>query len=81
MLCAMISFAFPFQFVMSYIYAKYTNRNFKVRSTQIVDLAIFACVVVWFEKYEEMIHADNSGFNLSDPPNKYHQFMEKLLND
>lgn len=81
MIVAMMSFSFPFQFLMSYIYSAYTNRNFHVRWTSIVDLVIFACVVVWFEKYEVYIHDDNEGFGLTDPPHKFHIFMQRMLND
>ena len=81
MIVAMISFSFPFQFLMSYIYSNYTKRNFIVRWTSLVDMAIFACVVVWFEKYEVYIHDDNVGFGLTDPPHKYHIFMQRMLND
>ena len=75
MFVAMVSFSFPFQLAMAYIYSKYTNRNFVLRSTSIVDMAIFGCVVLWFEKYEEYIHDGNSGFGLSDPPHEFHIFM------
>ena len=61
---AMISLSFPFQFLMSYIYSRYTDRNFTVRSTSIVDLIIVACVLVWFVKYEEYIYGTNDGFRL-----------------
>lgn len=44
-------------------------------------MALFACVLIWFEKYEEYIHEDNSGFNLTDPPHEYHRFMQRLLGD
>ena len=62
MFVAMISFSFPAQLVMAIIYASYTNRNFVMRSTSWLDLGIFTCVVVWFEKYEEYLHASNDGF-------------------
>ena len=66
---------------MAYIYAQYTNRNFVVRSTSILDIAIFTCVVIWFEKYEEYVHDYNDGFGLTDPPHEYHIFMKRLLDD
>ena len=66
---------------MAKIYANYTNRNFVMRSTSWLDLAIFTCVTIWFEKFEEYIHEDNEGFNLTDPPHEYHRFMQRLLND
>ena len=66
---------------MAYIYSRYTHRNFVMRSTSYVDLAIFSCVLVWFEKYEEYLHDDNNGFNLEDPPHEYHRFMWRLHND
>ena len=81
MVVAMVSFAFPFQVLMSYLYAQKTNRNFKFRTANIFDLTIFACVALWFEKYEVYIHDDNDGFKLSDPPTEYHRFMFRLLND
>ena len=81
MFVAMVSFSFPFQLAMAYIYSRYTNRNFVLRSTSIVDMAIFGCVVLWFEKYEEYIHDGNAGFGLSDPPHEFHIFMQKFLND
>lgn len=81
MIIAMISFSFPFQFLMSYIYSVYTKRNMIVRTTTIVDMAIFAAVVVWFEKFEVYIHDDNSGFGLTDPPHIYHIFMYRMMND
>ena len=52
-----------------------------MRSSNYLDLAVFACVVVWFEKYEVYLHDDNAGFNLTDPPHEYHRFMQHLLND
>lgn len=44
-------------------------------------MAIFTCVALWFEKFEEYIHDSNEGFNLTDPPHEYHIFMQRLLND
>ena len=81
MFVAMISFSFPFQLLMAYIYSRYACRNFVLRSTSYIDIAIFTCVVVWFEKYEEYLYDENNGFNLEDPPHKYHKFMWRLLND
>ena len=81
MYIAMISFSFPFQFLMAYIYAVYTKRNMIIRTTTFVDMAIFACVVVWFEKFEVYIHDDNMGFGLTDPPHRYHRFMQRMMND
>lgn len=81
MLVGMISFSFPFQFLMSYIYSRYTGRNFKVRSTSIVDLMIVACIIVWFEKFEEYIYAENDGFKLEENPTTYHMFMQAMLNE
>ena len=81
MIVGMISFSFPFQFLMSYIYSHFTGRNFKVRSTSIIDLIIVLCVGVWFEKFEEYIYADNDGFRLEENPTTYHKFMQALLND
>ena len=53
MYLGMVSFAFPFQFLMSYVYSSLTNRNFRVRSTSLVDLIIVFCVFVWYEKFKE----------------------------
>ena len=66
---------------MSYIYSIYTKRNFRIRFTSIIDLIIFACVFLWFEKFEVYIHDDNPGFGLTDPPHEYHRFMQRMLND
>ena len=66
---------------MAYIFALYTDRRFIMRSSSYLDLTLFACVVVWFEQYEVMIHADNNGFMLTDPPHEYHRFMYLLLNN
>ena len=75
MFVAMISFSFPMQILMAFIFSKYTERRFIMRSSNYLDLAIFGCVVVWFEKYEEYIHDENAGFNLTDPPHEYHRLM------
>lgn len=81
MYIAMVSFSFPFQLLMAFIYAKYTNRNFIVRSSSLIDLAITSCVFIWFEKFEVYINDDNDGFKLTEPPHEYHRFMQRLLND
>lgn len=75
MFVAMISFSFPAQILMAFIFSKYTESRFIMRASSYLDLAIFACVVVWFEKYEEYIHDKNEGFHLTDPPHEYHRFM------
>ena len=81
MYIAMVSFAFPLQILMAYIYSQYTDRNFSIRRTIYIDLAIFFCVLIWFEKFEEYMHDSNEGFGLEDPPHKYHIFMQRLLDD
>ena len=52
-----------------------------MRSSAYLDLAVFTCVLIWFEQYEVYIHDDNFGFNLTNPPHEYHRFMQRLLND
>ena len=81
MLVAMVSFSFPMQFLMTYIYARYTDRVFVVRMTSYIDLGIFGVVLFWFEKYEEYLYTENDGFGLSDPPKQSHLFMQRLIND
>ena len=81
MLVAMVSFAFPMQFLMTYIYACYTGRVFVIRMTSFIDLGIFGLVLFWFVKYEEYLYADNDGFGLSEPHKKSHVFMQRLIND
>ena len=81
MVCAIISFALPFQFLMSYIYSNLTNRNFVVRTANIFDILIFICIVIWYEKYAEYSVMTNAGFRLEDPPHPHHMFMQKLMND
>lgn len=68
MVLAMVSFAFPFQILAQYIFAKLTNRKFELRTTQYFDLFIVVFVTVWFEKFEEYMFAENAGFGLEDPP-------------
>ena len=75
MFVAMISFSFPLQFLMAYIYARYTDRVFVVRATSLVDLGIFFLVAFWFEKYEEYLLSENDGFGISKPPHRSHVFM------
>jgi len=60
---------------MAWIFSKYSDRRFIMRSSSYLDLAVFACVLIWFEQYEVYIHDDNAGFYLSDPPHEYHRFM------
>jgi hypothetical protein len=81
MFVAMISFSFPLQILMAYIFSLYTDRRFIMRSSSYLDLAVFTCVLIWFEQYEVYIHDDNAGFLLTDPPHEYHRFMQRLLND
>ena len=81
MVVAMVSFALPFQIMVSYFYARLTKRNFVFRATSYFDLIFFALVAVWFERYEIYIHAENKGFGLTDPPHEYHVFMQALLED
>ena len=81
MVVAMVSFAFPFQLLISYIFSKLTNRNFVLRATSIFDMMIFFLVAVWFEKFEEYEHADNKGFGLMEIPEKEHMFMHQILED
>ena len=76
MYIAMVSFAFPFQLLFSFIYSKLTNRNFNVRSTTVIDMMNVTLVFVWFEKFEEYMHADNKGFGLLDVPLQEHKFMQ-----
>ena len=76
MIIAMVSFSFPFQFLISYLYSKLTNRNFVVRLTTIFDLVVTVLVVVWFIKFEHYLHADNKGLGISDPPKWEHVFMQ-----
>ena len=81
MYVALISLSFPLQFLMSYIYSRYTDRVFVIRSTSLVDLTIAALVILWFEKYEQYRHAENDGFGLSDPHKPSHIFMQELINN
>lgn len=81
MLVAMISFFFPLQLLMAYIYSGYTNRVFCAKTTSLVDLSIFGLVAFWFEKYEEYLYSENDGFGLSDPHKQSHVFMQRLIND
>ena len=76
MYVAMVSFAFPFQILIGYIFANMTNRNFILRFSQMFDIAVFICVLIWFEKFEEYLHADNTGFSLQDPPKWQAVFMQ-----
>ena len=66
---------------MAWIFSKYSDRRFIMRSLSYLDLALFACVLIWFEQYEVYIHDENAGFYLSEPPHEYHRFMQRLLND
>ena len=68
MYVAMVSFSFPFQLLISYVYSKMTNRNFVLRFTSIFDMLIVVLVLVWFIKFEQYIHADNLGMGITDPP-------------
>ena len=76
MIIAMVSFSFPFQFLVSYVYSRLTNRNFVLRFTTIFDLGITALVIVWFIKFEQYIFAENRGMGISDPPHEHHIFMQ-----
>ena len=75
MYVAMVSFAFPFQLLISFVYSKLTNRNFVLRFTSIFDMLIVVLVLVWFIKFEQYIHAENRGMGITDPPHEYHKFM------
>jgi hypothetical protein len=82
MVVALVSFCFPVQILFSYIFAKKTDRNFILRSANLLDGAIFICVLIWFEKFEEYIHDFKvDGFGLTDPPKQSHRFMHRMLND
>jgi len=81
MVIAMVSVAFPFQLLASYIFSRFTNRNFQIRATSFFDMFIFAVVLVWFEKFEEYMYAENMGFGLTVPPAQEHIFMQQLLED
>ena len=81
MIVVMVSFSFPFQLLISYIYAKLTNRNFVLRFTSIFDMFIVVLVSVWFEKFEEYSFAENRGMGLTDPPHGFHIFMQQMLQD
>lgn len=72
MIIACMSFALPLQIIMTYIYTKYTDRNLTLRTSYIIDIGIFICVAIWFEKYQEYNAADGDGFGLSDPPKQDH---------
>lgn len=50
---AMISFTFPIQMLMAYIFARKTNRNFPIRFIYMLDTTVFLCILWWFEKYFE----------------------------
>ena len=63
------------QILMAYVFSRYTERRFIMRSSSYLDLAVFTCVVIWFEQYEVYIHDDNAGFSLTNPPHEYHIFM------
>mmetsp|Transcript_25050 Transcript_25050/g.33592 ORF Transcript_25050/g.33592 Transcript_25050/m.33592 type:complete len:138 (-) Transcript_25050:809-1222(-) len=81
MIVAMISFSFPLTLLMQCIFTRYTHRNFSLRSTSIIDLAIFALVVFWFERYEDYVLKDNDGFLLTEPHKTSHIFMQQFIND
>ena len=81
MFVGMVSFAFPFQMIMSYIYSKLTDTRYVLRITAIFDLLITIFVAWWFVKFEEYTIADNEGFGLTVPPHPYHRFMQQLLED
>ena len=81
MIVAMVSFALPFQLLISFVFSRFTNRNYVLRATSFLDIVFFILVVVWFYKYEVYIHSENKGFGLSDPPHNHHIFMQQLLED
>ena len=81
MYLAMISFAFPIQIIVNYIYTRLTGSRYVLRTSSILDMLIFISVGVWFWRFEVYIHADNGGFSLNHPnsPHEYHKLMQHLL--
>ena len=64
MVVAMAAFTFPLALILTFIFTRYTNRNFNWRFSHVIDMCIFALVIVWFVKYEEYIYSENDGFRL-----------------
>ena len=64
MIVAMAAFTFPLAMILTFTFTRYTNRNFNWRFSHVIDMCIFALVIVWFLKYEEYIHSENDGFRL-----------------
>lgn len=44
----MVSFFFPLQIFLGYLYAKLTKRIYRFSIGSCVDLAITFCVVIWY---------------------------------
>lgn len=54
---ALICFAFPIRTIQIMIFSYRTRRNYKVANfNTIVDLLLFTGVLVWFIRYEYLVH-------------------------
>ena len=52
---ALICFSFPIRTIQIFIFSMRTRRNYKLLNFDtIVDISLFAGVLVWFLKYEQL---------------------------
>jgi hypothetical protein len=78
---ATIALTFPLQIAIGALYARLTNRVFTLRYSNIFDLCIFVCVVIWFNKFEYYTKKSSVGFMLMQPPHPYHKFLNNVFDD
>ena len=76
-----IALTFPLQILLGVLYSKLTKRVFRLRSSNYLDFAICACILVWFEMFEIYNHRDSKGFGLMSPPHPYHKFLNNVVDD